>query len=191
MASETGKACRRRSTDPRFTGRWMAGSCIDIGAGSDGLSRYVKLFPKITGVREWDLSDGDAQLMEGVADESFDTVHSSHTLEHMRDVEEALDNWWRILKPGGHLVVVVPDWELYEQGIWPSTFNPDHKHRFTTSRETLMRWRIPGDLVFPRRVHWELVQLLDFTYTPDRGRFDYSTLPDAEPAIEFVVRKAE
>jgi hypothetical protein len=27
--------------------------------------------------------------------------------------------------------VLVPDYELYEQGVWPSTFNSDHRHQFT------------------------------------------------------------
>ena len=37
---------------------------------------------------------------------------------------------WELIKPGGHLVLVVPDEDLYEQGIWPSLFNPDHKATF-------------------------------------------------------------
>src|SRR3546814_10136909 len=82
-------------------------------------------------VRVWGVADGDGQLMEGVADESYDFVHSSHCLEHLRDPEEGLCNWFRILKPGGHLIVTVPDEDLYEQGIFPSTYNSDHKWTFT------------------------------------------------------------
>src|SRR3546814_12230808 len=44
---------------------------------------------------------------------------------------EGLRNWFRILKPGGHLIVTVPDEDLYEQGIFPSAYNPDHKWTFT------------------------------------------------------------
>ena len=47
----------------------------------------------------------------------------------------ALQHWLRVLKPGGHLVVTVPDEDLYEQGVWPSTFNGDHKHTFTMFKQ--------------------------------------------------------
>ncbi|MGH1556812.1 hypothetical protein ACRAWD_01360 [Caulobacter segnis] len=36
----------------------------------------------------------------------------------MRDPKEALENWLRILKPGGHLVCLIPDEDLYEQGVF-------------------------------------------------------------------------
>ncbi|MBV5346213.1 MAG: methyltransferase domain-containing protein, partial [Rhodoferax sp.] len=64
-----------------------------------------------------------------------DFVHSSHCLEHMRDVREALKNWIRIVKPGGFLILTVPDEDLYEQGQWPSRFNTDHKWSFTIHKE--------------------------------------------------------
>src|SRR6185312_3014562 len=40
------------------------------------------------------------------------------------------------IKRGGHLVISVPDEDLYEQGVWPSTFNTDHKITFTLSKKT-------------------------------------------------------
>jgi len=48
----------------------------------------------------------------------------------MKDVKIALCNWWGLVKPGGYLIIVVPDEDLYEQGIWPSIFNSDHKATF-------------------------------------------------------------
>ena len=94
---ETGKCSQMRLRRGDFD-RYLIGSGIDIGAGGDLL--------KITNgtVKRWDKSEGDAQLMEGVKDESFDFVYSSHCLEHMKDVEIALRNWIRILKPGGRFV---------------------------------------------------------------------------------------
>ena len=60
-------------------------------------------------------ADQAAELMASVADNTYDFVHSSHCLEHMRDPARAMHNWLRILKPGGHLVCLVPDEDLYEQ----------------------------------------------------------------------------
>jgi SAM-dependent methyltransferase len=105
------------------------GSGIDIGCGDD---------PVTTDCRQWDLKDGDAQVMAGVEDATFDWVYSSHCLEHMVDPRVALANWWRILKPGGHLIVMVPDEDIYEQGHWPPIFNPDHKSTWTIRK--LQSW---------------------------------------------------
>jgi hypothetical protein len=48
----------------------------------------------------------------------------------MVDPRTALRNWIRICKVNGYLVISVPDEELYEHGLWPSRFNPDHKWSF-------------------------------------------------------------
>jgi len=112
-------------------GRYLLGNGIDIGGGYDPLK-----IPCGT-VRNWDRSygDGDAVDMEGVPDNTYDFVHSSHCLEHIHDVAKALRNWIRILKPGGFLFVAVPDWTLYEHQIWPSKFNPDHKASFSIDKK--------------------------------------------------------
>jgi SAM-dependent methyltransferase len=93
---------------------------IDIGAGSNP-------FPFL-GIRSWDRNDGDALLMEGIPDESYKTVYSAHCLEDISDAFTALRNWWRILKPGGHLILCVPHRDLYEKSIeLPSKFNASHR----------------------------------------------------------------
>ncbi len=38
------------------------------------------------------------------------------------------------VRPGGHLFFIVPDEDLYEQGVFPSRFNGDHKATFTISK---------------------------------------------------------
>lgn len=46
----------------------------------------------------------------------FDCVYSSHSLEHLypHDAVQALAEFRRVLKPGGHIVVFVPDLEGIE-----------------------------------------------------------------------------
>ncbi len=46
-----------------------------------------------------------------------------------------MHHWLRVLKPGGHLVVTIPEEDLYEQGRFPSTFNLDHKWTFTIHKQ--------------------------------------------------------
>jgi SAM-dependent methyltransferase len=49
----------------------------------------------------------DAQRLD-FPDGSFDLITASDVLEHLRDENEALQEWRRVLKPGGRLVVFVP-----------------------------------------------------------------------------------
>ncbi len=121
---ETSKSRQLRQARGDFE-KYLHGDGIDIGAGDDPLQVSSGT------VRAWDVNDGDAQLMTGVADDSFDFVYSSHCLEHMRNVEESLRNWLRILKPSRYLYVVVPDYILYEKMVWPSRYNGDHKQSFS------------------------------------------------------------
>lgn len=129
--NECTKAAQRRQQDPSFADTYFVGRGIDIGAGPDGLGKLTSTFPRMESVREWDVQDGDAMMMAGVEDNTFDFAHSSHCLEHVVNPGAALHNWLRIVKPGGYVVVTVPDEDMYEQGVFPSTFNPDHKNTFT------------------------------------------------------------
>jgi SAM-dependent methyltransferase len=104
----------------------LQGEGIDIGCGSDPISPLVKRF---------DLEDGDANEIGKFISCQFDFVFSAHCLEHMKDPSQALLGWWELVRPGGHLIVLVPDEDLYEQGYWPSLFNSDHRSTFTIGKQ--------------------------------------------------------
>jgi SAM-dependent methyltransferase len=219
VCNETEKAMARRVKEGYFD-KFLVGSGIDIGCGPDILcSPYTHVVvpklafankepsledspvyeQKVFSVRGWDQKDGDAQYMNGVEDESYDFVYSSHCLEHMVDPSVALRNWWRILKRGGHLVVIVPDEDLYEQGVWPSRGNGDHKTTWT-------RYKGPGESWSPvsRSLLQECQQLpnariiscrqMDINYDYElaaKGYFDQTgpVVNGTEAAVEAVVYK--
>lgn len=131
MTKEMSKATRRRYNIGEFHSKYFVGSGVDIGCGPDSLSNHRMFFPQLEIVRGWDKEDGDAQLMSTVGDDVFDFAVSSHCLEHLHDPFEGLKNWVRIVKPGGYIIFVVPDEDLYEMGVFPSRFNSDHKWTFT------------------------------------------------------------
>jgi SAM-dependent methyltransferase len=109
-----------------FKRTYFSGRVIDIGCGPDLVVPHAVPF---------DVEHGDAQsILDYFPPESFACVHSSHCLEHMRDVTGALAQWWALVEPGGYLIIVVPHEDLYEQGAWPSLFNPDHKATFNLGR---------------------------------------------------------
>ncbi len=111
-ATETGVPRRRRSF---FFEKYPRGKGVDIGCGPHALNNHIvkvdiKPFPKYP-----DLVICDATTMDKFADETFDYVYSSHCLEHLDNPGKALWNWYRILKTGGYLIVVVPHRDYYEK----------------------------------------------------------------------------
>jgi SAM-dependent methyltransferase len=190
---ECSKSIQRRLHDPNFLTKYFRGVGIDIGGAPDPLALYADLFPLIQSIRTWDLPDGDAQILGSISDASFDFVHSSHCLEHMVDPAAALENWLRIVKPNGYLVITVPEEDLYEQGVFPSTYNRDHKWTFTIKKAQSWSPRSVNvlDLVgqFCEVAEIIKIELLDATYHYALPRFDQTLTPVTESAIEVILRK--
>lgn len=86
--------------------------------------------------------------LEMFANGSMDFVFSSHLLEHIQNHEAALKEWWRIVKPGGYLVLYLPHKDFYPNMGSPGA-NPEHVHDF-----------LPDDIVKVMRGlgGWDLVR---------------------------------
>lgn len=195
MVNEIAKQMLRRSNDQRFFTRWISGEGIDISTEPGSLSQLSSFFPLMKSVHSWQPSDGNAMLMGSVADNFYDFVHSSHYLTHMDDPVQALGNWIRICKPGGHLVIAAPDEDLYEQGVWPSTFNAHHKWSFTIHKPA--SWSPRSISVLKLLMHFQdeievlKIEKLDAAFDYKQSRSDQSSNGFAESAIELVLRKRE
>jgi len=187
---ETTKAYLRRKND-KFWDRVFKGNGIDIGSGDDPFKE--EWFTGIKSIKPFDLEDGDAQFLSRyVGSESFDFVHSSNCLEHMHDPVGALSEWCEVLKPNGYLVFTVPDEDLYEQGIFPSRWNGDHKVSFTIWKND--SWcdksmniselvsQVPGMQV-------KKIELVDTNYDYSRKNYDQTYHSNAECFIEVVLWK--
>jgi SAM-dependent methyltransferase len=71
-------------------------------------------------------------------DQTFDVITSWHVIEHVTSVSETLEEWFRVLKPGGVMILETPDancWKARVLGaryrkFWPAehlyTFKPDN-----------------------------------------------------------------
>ncbi|OYV92745.1 MAG: hypothetical protein B7Z60_10190 [Ferrovum sp. 37-45-19] len=66
------------------------------------------------------------------ASASMDFVFSSHVLEHIENTEKTLKEWWRLIKPGGYLVLYLPHKDFYPNMGSPDA-NPSHLHDFLPS----------------------------------------------------------
>lgn len=118
--------------DPHFH---SPGRFLDVGCGSgDFVERMREAGWETHGV---EISDAAARAgqsrglsissgkVEGARfpAESFDYVRASHSLEHMTDPHAALDEMFRILRPGGTLLLAVPNIEslsarIFKQYWW-------------------------------------------------------------------------
>lgn len=194
--NETSKSMNRRFCDYRYFIRYFKGQGIDIGAGNDGLSNYMEFMPLVKSIYDWDVGDGDAQYLDGVEDNSFDFIHSSHCLEHLHDPVIAIGNWLRVLKLGGYMVVTIPDMDLYEQGIWPSNKNSDHKHMFTLNNVLKKHfdynciWNVPKLLaLYDDNIKIIKMELLDMGYRYNVKGVDQTLGSNSESAIELIIQK--
>ena len=106
----------------------------------------------------------------------------------------SLKNWVRICKPNGYLVLMVPDEDLYEQGVWPSTFNGDHKWSFTIGKQSSWCSKSVSLIDLLRDVLDQVrilkLELLDMNYDYGiGGRLDQTMTLMGESAIEIVLRR--
>lgn len=149
MAREPGETYKAEAR--RISEGWFEKYCPDHLSGIDiGCQRD----PVVETFRRWDVifGDGDATYMEDVSDNKFHTVYASHILEHIPDHKTALENWFRITRPGGHLIVLVPHRDLYEKKQQPpSNWNLEHKWFFLPESEeppgTLNFRKVIGDAI--------------------------------------------
>jgi len=189
------KAVMRRLNDVNFVNSYFVGKGIDVGGKPDPLAAYQALFPQMKECRTWDLEDGDAQYMASVPDNSVDFIHSSHCLEHLHDPVESIRNWLRVLRKGGHLIIAIPDEDLYEQGVFPSTYNSDHKWTFTIYKKQTWSPRSINVLELLQQFcdSAEIIKIeqLSFNYRYNAKRFDQLTVPITEYGIEIIIRKRE
>jgi hypothetical protein len=102
---------------------------LNIGAGSTVIPGFTPIDRKL----------GSEAFPLNYPDNSVDEIRASHILEHFTfvDAQKALQEWTRVLKPGGRIRLAVPDLEAAEKADpdeWPfivmgGQTNDDDIHR--------------------------------------------------------------
>ena len=160
------------------------GKGIDIGCGNDPILPNVDCF---------DVKDGDANEICRYVHKQFDFVFSSHCLEHMVNPLYAIKQWWNLVKDNGYLYIVVPDEDLYEQGHFPSKYNPDHKWTFTLLKQTKINTRSINIIELLSSLQDARILKIEV----QDNKYNYSlkdtdqTLGDATAQICFCVQKSK
>lgn len=156
-------------------------SGIDIGCQRDPINHTF---------RRWDLifGDGDATDMAGVPDNTFWTVHASHVLEHLNEPITAIKNWYRILKKGGNLIILVPHRDLYEKKLeLPSNWNVDHKSFWLPDKSESPHTRSLKDTIYTAIPDANIISFRVL----DEGFYSESNLKHSagEYSIEAIIKK--
>lgn len=75
-------------------------------------------------------------------DNSLDFVYSSHYIEDVYDWNPLLNEWIRVLKPGGNLIILLPDKKLWNEAIAKGQ-PPNCAHRHESYAGELTYWLTP------------------------------------------------
>lgn len=204
----------RRTHERKFVDTFFKGEGIDIGAGAnptnymflysyvnDKLKKYIergltnnKDFPNIQSCEiyseDWNSKNIAEELCTNVT-KLYDFVYSSNLLEHVIIFERALLDFSIITKDNGYVISVVPDFELYENSVWPPTKNHDHKHCFSLNKKLPINRHISITNSLKNFFNLELVyaQIVDTNYDYDVEFYDQTDGYDTEAFIEFVCKK--
>jgi predicted SAM-dependent methyltransferase len=87
----------------------------------------------------------DAQTLESVGSGTQDFVVANHVFEHMENPLLALENWVRVLKPGGVVFMAIPD----------KRFTFDSDREVTQLSHLLDEWDHPEKVAANRNAHYE------------------------------------
>lgn len=114
----------------------LKGQCgIEIGGPSLAFQVFIPLYPELAGLDGVNFSEqttweghitearpfrygkdrvgkqwiAEASSLPALGNERYDFVISSNCLEHVANPIKALEEWLRIVRPGGHLLLVLPN----------------------------------------------------------------------------------
>ena len=100
----------------------MAQNKLNLGCGSDYRQDFINV-DRIPGKVDV-LCDLNFIPYPFSAD-SISTIEMRHVMEHMHQIRPVMDELWRILMPGGKLVICVPHFTHFQ-----ALTHPEHYHAF-------------------------------------------------------------
>lgn len=146
----SGNVARHRSRATAIKEHAEPATWLDVGTGHGHFPAVAReLFPQTrfagldlgSGVelalqRGWldHAHQGDFVELAGGLTESYDVVSMFHSLEHLSQPRAALEAALKVLRPGGHLIIEVPDpeclWALVLRRWWLPWLQPQHLNLF-------------------------------------------------------------
>jgi SAM-dependent methyltransferase len=110
--------------------RYIRGRTLNAGCGSRDISDILRRFGA-TEVVNYDIESEIPGALIGSLEKtpfdnnSFDSIISNAVLEHVPNVHRVMDELYRVLKPGGHLIAAIPF-------LQPMHLSPTDYRRYTS-----------------------------------------------------------
>jgi 2-polyprenyl-3-methyl-5-hydroxy-6-metoxy-1,4-benzoquinol methylase len=122
------------------------GRVLDMAAGSGAFARRLRqlgfaveacdLFPEQFGAPEIPIKFADLSERLPYDDASFDVLSCLEGVEHLEDQFAFIRECWRVLRPGGRLLLSTPNtlglasrWRYFWTGFFPLATKPMNEHR--------------------------------------------------------------
>jgi SAM-dependent methyltransferase len=116
-----------------------------------------------------------------LADSSFDIILTPHVLEHVPETDRALSELWRILAPGGRMLLQVP----LLQGRTSRPTSPEFH-----GDDTLVHWRFGWDLTERCRTAGFTTRVLVTAEFGDLLAADSEVVIDCAPEFDLASTRA-
>lgn len=149
--SETSKC--RESLAP-----FCQGNGLDIGFGGDPIVDHAICMDLPNAYAKYVENPqhlhGDARDLSWFASGSLDFVYSSHVLEDFEDTKAVFTEWFRVLRPGGRMVLFLPDEQVYRAHCYANGKPPNKHHVHDFFGEQYMR-DIVADFSNAEVVHYK------------------------------------
>ncbi len=134
--------------------RKETGNLLDVGAGTGAFANTMQQAGwKVTALEPDDIARENASNKYGLQLQSpenlftleasqFDAITMWHVLEHVHDLHAYLTQFEVILKPGGRLIIAVPNYTSYDakayKAFWAAYDVPRHLYHFSPKSMELL-----------------------------------------------------
>lgn len=155
----------------RFFGDLGHGRVLDVGCGKGRFARVLKEHNPQSRVTAFDLAEAMLQVVpSGIQpccgsmtalpfpDNSFDAAYATESLEHAIDIEKAVSEMCRVVRPGGRIVIIdknAEHWGRLETPVWEKWFHRRElekllgRHCREVSSDFISYWEdVPPDGLF-------------------------------------------
>jgi len=187
-------------TDPRpeflAMEKYCRGLGFDIGVGTNRLSPTVlstDWYPHKDADLIWNCApepvDNNRYFVPyPFREDRFDFIFASHVLEdfHPDIIQHVFDEWLRMIKPGGYLIILIPDMEGKRYPDWDEKFTADDEEVKKGERKVGELKGNPSHLITAG------ITMMNTLVANSKHKMEvvqFDTIPHTTMTLDFVVKK--